>query len=223
MASAHWSMRVHAACSVVAWWAALNALWIVFTLLGGVVLGIGPATAAACVVSRARIRGERAGAREFAAAWRREWLGGNAVVGPVIGVVAVLWLNLMYFTALGPRGDSARVATLVALVVAVAAGAYVAPLYAHHDLPWRLYAPRALRFALARPAQTVILLLVAAAVAAVTAAFPILLVTVAAGAWLHTSTWLCLKFFDENAARLEAPTRPQAPTRSLPVEPLRIR
>jgi uncharacterized membrane protein YesL len=229
MASQHWTARVHAACSVVAWWGALNALWIVFTLLGGIVLGIGPATVAACVVCRARARGDAAGVRAFAAVWRREFRGGNAVVGPVVAVVVLLWLDYAYFAqsdsaGLGPRGDLARVATLVALVVAVGAGAYVGPMYAHHEMPWRLYAVRSLRFALARPASTVLLLFVAAAVAAATAALPVLLVTVSIGAWLHSSTWLCLRFFGENEARLNSPTtRPDGPRRGLPVEPLRIR
>lgn len=223
MASEHWTMRVHAACSVVAWWCALNALWILFTILGGVVLGIGPATVAACMMSRARTRGETTGVRDFAAAWRRELLGGTAVVGPVLAVIALLWLNHGYLASLGPRGDAARVATLVALVVAAGAGAYVAPMYAHHDLPWRLYAVRSLRFALARPASTVILLFVAAAVVAATAALPVLLFTVSIGAWLHSSTWLCLRFFAENEARLSTPDHPESPARALPVEPLRIR
>jgi uncharacterized membrane protein YesL len=224
MASARWATRVHAACSVVAWWGALNAMWIVFTVLGGVVLGIGPATVAACVTSRARDRGERAGVREFAAVWRRELRGGTAVVGPVIAVIVLLWLNAMYFASLGPRGDVARLGTLVALVVAVGAGSYVAPLYAHHDLPWRLYAVRSLRFALARPASTVILLFVAAVIAVATAAVPVLLFTVSIGAWLHASTWLCLRFFAENEARLATPaTGSVGPATGLPVEPLRIR
>jgi uncharacterized membrane protein YesL len=224
MASQHWTARVHAVCSVVAWWAALNALWIAFTLLGGVVLGIGPATVAASVVCRARARGEIAGARAFAAAWRREFVGGTVVVGPVVAVVGLLWLNLAYFTALGPPGDVARLATLVAVVVAVGAGAFVAPMYAHHAMPWRLYAVRSLRFALARPASAVILLFVAAAIGFATAALPALLVTVSIGAWLHVSTGLCLRFFAENEARLSnPPSRPEGPAHGLPVEPLRIR
>jgi uncharacterized membrane protein YesL len=221
VASDHWTARVHGACSVVAWWCALNALWIVFTLLGGIVLGLGPATVAACVMCRARTRGETTGVRDFAAAWRRELRGGTAVVGPVVAVVVLLWLNYAFFASLGARGDLPRLVTLVALAVAVGAGAYVAPLYAQYDLPWRLYAVRSLRFALARPASTVILLFVAAVVVAATVALPVLLFTVSIGAWLHASTWLCLRFFAENEARLT--TTPETPARTLPVEPLRIR
>jgi len=223
MASEHWTGRVHSACSTVAWWCRLNALWIFFTLLGGVVMGIGPATVAACVVSRSRSRGEVVGVRDFAVAWRRELRGGTAVVGPVVAVVALLWLNYAYFAALGPRGDLPRLATLAALVVALGAGAYVAPMYAHHDLPWRLYVVRSLRFALARPASTVILLFVAAVVGFATVALPVLLVTVSIGAWLHASTWLCLRFFAENEARLSTAPDSGGPVRGLPSEPLRIR
>lgn len=225
MASEHWTLRVYNACSVVAWWCALNALWLLFTVLGGVVLGIGPATVAACIMARARSRGEVTTVRGFAVAWRANLRGGNAVVGPVVAVLVLLTLNYAYFASLGPRGGVLRIITLIALVVAVAAAAYVGPMYAHHEMPWRLYAVRSLRFALARPASTVILLFVAAVIAAATAAFPVLLVTVSVGAWLHSSTWLCLRFFAENEARLTTPAahRDARLERSLPVEPLRIR
>lgn len=226
----HWSVRVHAACTTIAWCCALNALWIAFTLLGGVVLGIGPATVAACILVRRRSRGETVRLREFAGAWRRELWRGSAVMLPVAAGIAVLWWNYAFFSALGPQAGPARLVTLAAVALAIGAGAYVGPMYAHYDLPSRAYFFKATRFALARPASTVILLFVFAALAFATAALPVLLVTVSIGAWLQASTWLCVRFFAENEDRLARAAGPEAvrpdPRRSvpaLPVEPLRIR
>lgn len=226
MGSGHWAVRVHAACSVIAWCCALNALWLAFTLLGGVVLGIGPATAAACILVRNRMRGdETIHRRDFARLWRRELWRGSAVILPAVVVPVLLLSNYALFSALGPQAGAARLATLAALVLAVGAGAHVGPMYAHYDLPLRSYPVKAMRFALARPASTVLLLLVFAALAFPSAAVPVLPAIVSIGAWLHVSTWLCVRFFEENEARLAGQASPgsRPPVRALPTEPLRIR
>ncbi|MGW1347090.1 DUF624 domain-containing protein, partial [Kribbella sp. NPDC002412] len=57
MSSPGWSIKLYDAADEVVWAIKLNALWIVFTLLGGVALGIGPATLAACsLVASASLR-----------------------------------------------------------------------------------------------------------------------------------------------------------------------
>jgi uncharacterized membrane protein YesL len=212
---------------MIAWCLALNALWFAFTLLGGVVLGIGPATVTACILTRRRMRGETIHLRDFAATWRREILAGSVVMLPVAVVVLMLWSNYAFFSALGSDASAARLVTLAAFVLAVGAGAYVGPMYAHYHLPWWSYAGKAVRVALARPASTVVLLAVFATLAFVTAVAPVLLLTVSVGAWLQTSTWLCVRFFEENEDRLAAGAATGTPTRTapagLPAEPLRIR
>jgi uncharacterized membrane protein YesL len=223
MSSAHWAMRAHAVCSTIAWCCLLNLYWLIFTMLGAIVAGIGPSTVAACVLARRRSRGEAVDVRDFAIVWRREFRAGNAVVLPVVVVIAVLWTNYLAFS--GPDTTALRLTTLGALVVAIAIGSYVAPMYAHYDLPLWQYVIKASRFALARPASTVLLVLVFATIAFATAAMPLLVVVMSVGTWLHTTTWLCVRFFAENEDRLAAPAsnHPPVPERALPTEPLRIR
>jgi uncharacterized membrane protein YesL len=223
--SGHWSVRLHAAFSKIAWCCALNVLWIAFTVLGGVVLGIGPATVTACILVRQRMRGESVHLRDFAATWRRELVGGTVVVLPVAVVTCLLLANYTFFSALGPGATAARLATFAALVLTVAAGAYIGPMYAHYDLPLRSYLGKAMRFALVRPASTVVLMFVFATLSFASAAIPVLLVTVSVGAWLQTSTWLCVRFFQENEDRLADASVPGPPrlARALPSEPLRMR
>ncbi|QSB15821.1 DUF624 domain-containing protein [Natronosporangium hydrolyticum] len=229
MTEGHWSARLHSATSTVAWCAALNALWLVFTLLGGVVFGIGPATVAACVLARRRTLGESIQARDFAVIWWREVLRGSVVILPVVFVILALWSNYSFFSALGPDASAVRLVTLVACVLAIAVGCYVGPLYAHYQLPLWSYFFHASRVALARPASTVLLLAIFATAAFITAAAPVLLLFISIGAWLHTNTWLCVRFFEENERRLADPNigpattgPPRAPL-ALPTQPLRIR
>jgi uncharacterized membrane protein YesL len=112
---------------------------------------------------------------------------------------------------------------LVLLLIAVAAGAYIGPMYAHYELRPHRYFLASVRFALARPASTVLVLLVLAAFAFASMAMPVLLFTVSIGAWLHTSTWLAVRFFEENERRLADTSPAPSPLASLPKQPLRIR
>jgi uncharacterized membrane protein YesL len=218
-----WTSQLHPLFAGIAWCAWLNALWLAFTLLGGVLFGIGPATVAACVVARRRLRGESIYLRDFASVWRKEFLRGSIVVVPVIAVVGLLFTNYAFFSALGPQASGARLVTLAALVLAIGAGSYVAPMYAHYDLHPLRVLPKAMRFALGRPVSTFILLFVFAAFAFASAVMPVLLALFTFGGWWQASTWLCVRFFQENEDRLAGPRETPAPQPALPAEPLRIR
>jgi len=207
----------------IAWCAWLNALWLTFTLLGGVLFGIGPASVAACVVARRRMCGESIHFRDFAVVWRREFVRGAIVVLPVVAVVLLLFTNYVYFSALGPRAGGPRLVTLAALALALGAGSYVAPMYAHYHLRLHRYLPMAMRFALARPLSTLLLLFVLTALAFGSAVMPALPAVISFGAWWQASTWLCVRFFQENEDRLSAPETTTTQPADLPTEPLRIR
>ena len=197
-------------------------MWLVFTLLGAGVLGVGPATVTACIVARRYARGDKVRLRDFARTWRRELVRGNVVILPVLAVAGVLWSNSVFFSA--PGFGPARLASLVAFVLALAALTYLGPMYAHYDMPLRRYLPTAMRFAMRRPHATALLVLVFAALASASAAAPILLISISVGAWLHTSTWLCVRFFAENERRRALAESPERPDQvlTLPTEPLRI-
>jgi uncharacterized membrane protein YesL len=196
-------MKVQAACSEVFWAARLNLLWIVFTLLGGVLLGLGPATVAAYTLARRHARGESIHEwTEFWNVYRREFVRGSLLVLPVAVVATVLVGNLHAFP--GPDALPLRIATCAALFVLAAAAAYLGPLYAHYDLPLRAYIPKASLLALTRPASSVLLLFALSAIVYVTATLPVLAPLIAFGAWITLNTWLCQRFFDENEARLHS-------------------
>ncbi len=203
--SAGWAVKLQWACSQLTWMIRLNLLWIGFTLVGGVVLGLGPATVAAYTLARRHVQGETIqSVAEFWAVYRAEFRRGSLLVLPVVVLLTVLIGDYLYFSALGPGATAPRLATLAALIVAVAAAAYLLPMYVHYDLRPGACLARAPMFALAHPAATILLLFVLAAEAQAIKTLPILAPVLGAGAWIHFDTWLCLRFFAENEARLDS-------------------
>jgi uncharacterized membrane protein YesL len=203
MASTGWSIKLYDAADEVVWAMKLNALWIVFTLLGGVALGIGPATLAAYSLARRRASGESFHALPaFRAAFRRDFRRGCVVVLPLVAAAVVLIGNYLYFASLGASASIPRLASLVALVALGMIAAYLLPMAVHYDLRARELLPKASLVALARPASSLVLLFVAVSIAYVSGKFPVLGFVLAGGGWIQIDTWLCLRFFAENEARL---------------------
>ncbi|MEU8223288.1 DUF624 domain-containing protein [Kribbella sp. NPDC048915] len=196
-----WAVKLYSFADEVLWVIKLNALWILFTLLGGVALGIGPATLAAYSLARRRSSDESFHAfPAFQAAFRREFRRGTLLVLPLLAAAIVLIGNYLYFAALGAALP--RLASLVALVALGLIAAYAFPMAVHYDLGIRMLLPKASLVALARPASSLVLLFVAVTIAFVSVKFPVFGFVLAAGAWIHLDTWLCLRFFAENDARL---------------------
>ena len=204
MTSPAWSTRLYEAADEVVWAARLTLLTAAGTLASGVVLGIGPATLAAYTVARRHALGESFQVwSAFAAAYRREFRRGNALVLPLAAMAILLVTNYFYFASLGPVAAAARLATRAALVATAVIAAYLLPMAVHYDLRAAAYVPKASLFALTRPAASVLLLLVLTAIGYAVAAYPFLVV-VAIGGWIQLDTWLCLRFFAENEARRQA-------------------
>ena len=200
-----WVIRLYEAADEVAWAVRLNLLWLLFTLAGLVVLGVGPATMAAYTLARRHAQAESFAAfPAFLVAYRREFVRGTTLLLPVLGVSVFLAGNYFYFASLGPAAVLPRLATLAALAIVVVIGAYLLPMAAHYDLRAYAYLPKASLFALARPAPSALLLLVATAVGYASVTYPFLVLVVAVGGWIQLDTWLCLRFFAENEARLRA-------------------
>jgi len=200
-----WVFTLYEAADEVVWAARLNLLWLLFTLLGGVLLGVGPATVAAYTVARRHARGESFQALPaFAAVYRRQFVRGTALLLPALGVSACLVSDYLYFAARGPAAVLPRLATSVALAAVVVIVAYLLPMVVHFDLRALACLPKASLFALTRPASSVLLLFAFLAVLKLTATYPFLALVLSVGGWIQLDTWLCQRFFAENEARLRA-------------------
>ncbi|NUR73829.1 MAG: DUF624 domain-containing protein [Hamadaea sp.] len=204
MTTSAWSVRLYEATDELLWSIKLTLIWLLFTLIGGVVLGAGPATLAAYTVARRHARNESFHIwPAFTAAYRRDFGRGQLTVLPLAGAALLLVTNYHYFAAMGPGGSPARVATGVALVLLLVVAAYLLPMLVHYDLRPFAYLPKASLFALTRPGASALLLLVLSALAFAVQLFPLLAVA-AIGGWIQLDTWLCLRFFAENEARLQS-------------------
>lgn len=202
MTSRAWSMRLYEAADEVFWAVKLTLLWLLFTLLGGVLLGVGPATLSAYAVARRHARDESFQILPtFLREYRREFGRGSILVLPLAAALLLLITNYFYFVSMGEAATAARLATLGALAALVVVTAYLLPMVVHYDLRTYAYLPKASLFAITRPAPSALLLLVFAALCYAVRAYPFLLVA-AIGGWIQLDTWLCLRLFAENEARL---------------------
>lgn len=222
MPTPHRAARVTAvvdALSIVVWAMQLNVLWLVGVVAGGVVFGVGPASAAAAALVRAHLRGD------LPALWPtfwREWAAGfvraNLAYVPNSVLLAIATLNLSWFAGSGPMAMTA--VCVVVVVVLALTFAWLPGLLAHYDLsPWR-YSLTSLRLVLLRPLPTVLMALTASAIGFASWRWLILVPLVSVGALLYATTYLALRTFDQNEDALASP--PRSPASDLPVEPLRM-
>lgn len=219
-----WAVRLQDAADVVAWTAKLNAWWWMFTALGLGLFGVGPATAASAVMVRRRAAGDVVRLRDFAEVYRAEFTTANAAIAPGLLVAVLLANNLTWVAGWAPAWVT--FATGAALVLAGSACCYLPALYAFYQLRSSHYLLQAVRIAICRPTWTALLVLLTAAIVFASYKLPAVAVFVGVGAWLHTCTWLGLRFFAENEHRLEAGIPPAERSThnvlGLPSDPLRM-
>lgn len=199
------AIKLYEAADEVFWTAKLTAVWWLGVLAGGVVLGVGPATVAAYALTRRRIGHESFQLiPAFVRTYRQEFRRGSLLVLPLLFAGVLLSSNYLYFASFGAGATAPRLAMFVALFALVLIGAYLLPMAVHYDLPIRTCLFKASLFAITRPASTVVLLFTFLVVAFAARTFPLLGLVLAAGGWIRVDTWLCLRFFAENEARLQA-------------------
>ncbi|BCW37538.1 hypothetical protein StoSoilA2_35940 [Arthrobacter sp. StoSoilA2] len=200
MASAAFAFKAYTLFDTLLWIACLNILWIIFTVLGGVVLGCGPSTVAAHILVREKVRGDAAPlVRRFAREYFKNFGKGNALGLPVLMVGVALVLNWGYFSAGWDFGSQvASAAIFVAALFAAGACCYLFPMFARYTLPLPQYFLMSSRFAMRHLAGTAILLFVTAAAVFVCRSVPGLIPFFGVGAWLYVTGWLCDRFFAAN-------------------------
>jgi uncharacterized membrane protein YesL len=224
-APAHAPGMVSAAVSALEWVPlaiVLNALVLLGTLAGLVVLGLGPSLVAASTVARAHVRGDLPPVwSTFWRTWRAELVPGTVAFLPLLTLLIMAWVNLSVVAG-GSLAWLLPLAWLMVGVLAVAC-AWLASLRAHYDLSPLRSALTALRMVLARPLPSVLLLLATAAVVYVTSCWVILAPLVSVGGAVIITTYVATRTFDDNEAKLAQPSRRDDPGLGLPSEPLRMK
>lgn len=198
-----WALRLHAAFDWVLWILTVNALWYAFTLLGGVILGVAPASAAAGELTRRRLRGEVFPAlRSFWSAWRRGFWASNAALGPGFAAVVLLAAAVLGMSMADTLGSPFGVASLGSLVVAAAVMTVAVPMHAHYELTTSAYLVTASKWMLRNIPHVLILGIVAVAVIGAGFIVPGIIPFLSVGGWITASTAMCLGFFAANDRRL---------------------
>jgi uncharacterized membrane protein YesL len=204
-----WAVRLHGAFEWVTWIITVNALWYGFSLLGGVVLGVAPASAAAAELTRRRLRGEAFPAlRSFARAWRREFVAANVALGPAFVITGMLGFGILSVAQAGALGTPIAVVMIGASCLAAAITTVAVSMFAHYDLPRTAYLVTASRFTLGNLPHISLLVLAAVVVVTASLLLPGLTPFVSLGAWITASTTLCVAFFAANDRRLAEAAAP---------------
>ena len=194
------SAKAYSFFDTLLWIACLNLLWMVFSLAGLGIFGVGPATAAAQILVRRRVRGEAAPLlRSFTTEYGRNFGRGNGLALPVLLAGAALALNWNYFSRSADLLSQLLAAGAFAAAIFLAAVAcHLFPMFARYELPLAQYLLMSSRFAFRHLAGTAILLFVTAAAYFASQALPGLIPFFSVGAWLYVTGWLCDRFFTAN-------------------------
>jgi uncharacterized membrane protein YesL len=144
-----------------------NILWIMFSLLGLVLFGIMPATAAMFAVIRKLILNEEQ-VPVFSLFWNKykeEFVKANFFGYLLLIVGAILWLDVVFFQSL--HGMPYMIMSFVAaglLLLFLITVLYILPLYVHYKLTFFNYVKTAFLLALLHPIQTIIMIASGAAI-----------------------------------------------------------
>ncbi|MFB3171004.1 YesL family protein [Neobacillus sp. 179-C4.2 HS] len=140
-----------------------NILWILFSLLGFVLIGIMPATAAMFAVMRKLIMEEEEEVPIFNLFWnkyKQEFVKANLYGYLLLLVFAVFLLDIMLFQSLdGWLFTFLSILSAGLLLVFFAVVLYFIPLYVHYDLPFFQYIKTAFLLTFIHPIQTVIMII----------------------------------------------------------------
>ncbi|RXZ00092.1 YesL family protein [Fictibacillus sp. S7] len=170
----------------------INILWMVFTLLGVVVAGFSPATAAAFSVCRRWIRSDEEFPvfRVFWQEYKQNFAGSQAYGWISIVLMGVLYLDFLYFSS--KSSILFFVLTVIAIVLSIMlamAVVYIFPVYTHYRLNFLQYWKYALSIAMVHPLQTIFTMVGAITIGAVLIKLPSLLPFFGVSAMTVWLTW----------------------------------
>ncbi|GAE33949.1 YesL family protein [Halalkalibacter akibai] len=182
----------------------LNVLWIAFTLLGLIVLGFMPATAAMFSVLRKWFRGEQ-DIRLFSTYWqyyKQEFLKINGIGLTLLLIGAILYVDMFFLVSF-----SHWVSTILLFILGVISFCYVIvlihifPVYVHFRLSFFHYFKYALMIGLYQPFRTFLLVIGTVLITYLLFSYPGTLLLFSGSSVSAYIMWLSLKGYDKIAHR----------------------
>lgn len=138
----------------------INILWILFSLMGLVLIGIMPATVAMFAVIR-KLMIEEEQVLIFGVFWKRykeEFVKANLFGYLIMFIGVIFWLDNLFFQSL--HGMPAMIMALLSaglLMFYIIIVLYILPLYVHYELTFIDYFKTAFLLAISHPLQTFIM------------------------------------------------------------------
>lgn len=191
----------------------LQAIWLLGTLAGGVVLGWAPATMAAIDAAHRAERGEPIRWRRAARVWRDSFLRSQLTLG-LPGLFLLLAVAAARSGLLPLAVEALLWLVAVLLLISLA---HIPDLDRRYDLPAARVLGRALLLGLAQAPTTLVLLAVLALWTGIVLALPGLLPFLGAAVPLLIIHHLVSRTLDRNQDLLARPAEPSARSRSRPV------
>jgi uncharacterized membrane protein YesL len=145
-------------CKWITHFAYMNILWVLFTLLGGVVFGIIPSTVAMFAIARKTAMDEEdiPVFKTFWGTYRSEFLRSNLLGLILTGIGLVWYFDLHFFRQFeGSIYTIMNYAMMMLGMVFFILLIYVFPVYVHYDLKLYQYLTYALKIGFLRPASVV--------------------------------------------------------------------
>lgn len=140
----------------------LNVLWIMFTLLGGVILGIHPATTALFTgLKRWREEGlDQVTFQHFKKDFKQSFKGSNVLGIFITVLVALLLFNgMLVYTNKEVIHPALIVVYMISMLLATVLLLYVYPVYIHYKMPAKTTITYALIIGMAHPFVTILLVI----------------------------------------------------------------
>ena len=138
----------------------VNILWMIFTLLGAIVLGIGPATAGMFAVIRKMVMGDDdiSVFKIFWSTYRKEFKRANILTFLVVILGFILYFDSRFFQSQeGMFFYLLRYFTLGLFIMYLLVLFYIFPLFAHYQMKILHYLRSALLFAFMQPIITILM------------------------------------------------------------------
>ncbi|WP_101846274.1 YesL family protein [Halobacillus sp. Marseille-P3879] len=190
---------VLALCNWITHFALLNLLWIVCTLLGGVVFGIAPSTIALYTVSRKAARGQTDFplAKTFFKTFKKEFLRANGLAVILLFIGVVCFYDLHFFRQMeGGLYDFMSTVALVCCLTFLIVMAYIFPVYVHYDLKVLQTIKQALLIGFLKPSNLLLMIITTVSMYYFFISFPGFIPIFGFTIFAHLNMWMALKCFE---------------------------
>ncbi|MBS4195140.1 YesL family protein [Lederbergia citri] len=191
-------LGIYNLCKWITYFFYLNALWVVFTLLGGIVLGAMPSTIALYSIARKTAMGEEdiPLVKTFWKVYRSEFLRANGLGYLLLLSGYLIYFNLTFFRSF--EGTIYSIMSFIMLLMAIVfimMIMYIFPVYVHYQLKLIQYVKQALLIAFLHPFNLISMLITGVATYYFLIFLPGFIPLFAVSLLVHFNMWLVHQSF----------------------------